>query len=282
MRALLVWAVLAAPVAAHAQDDAMSGRICPRERAQVYRHARAGIGARGTRGKTDREIKPNGRLSTVPESGGYDPAHCRAHIVEAIAVSRGDQYVHLVRGAMVALDKYGLSLLAPVPSTSLRAWRRRVPGSDRRANDRFVLHLALGSQDDHSSFGFPGLVLGNNGFALALGFDFGITERLRWIAPLPLFAYRIGDRGRGKFELMPWGGVTNVGIGWNGIDGTVFSYGLGVGFDAPFVGRQKSSMGFRCARANLRRHSLHAAPPMKNPTRSAPCSRARTSSSRIG
>ena len=170
MRALLVWVVLAAPVAAHAQDDAMSGPNMPRENGRgdmtLTREPASAPAAR--EGRPDREIvKPNGRLVvTVPESGGTTQLTLPPG--EYIVRYRGEpgDHVHLVRGAMVALDKYGLSLVgagarqphyAPPsedeysPEEQPYEYAPRRPAATGSANDCFVLHLALGSQDDHSS-----------------------------------------------------------------------------------------------------------------------------------
>lgn len=240
MNALLLIAVLvlASPSLALAQDAA----------SQPEAEAAAPPQLRG-----DREIvRSNGRLiATMPDGGGTRLSLQPGDYIVRFHGQTG-QSVRLEPGATVVLETYGLTLVGSggrcrarvqpqyeaqpyqagpryeepyEPEPTYVAAPRRAP------SDRFVLHFALGWSDAHSSIGFPGLDLGNNDFSATIALDVGITERLRWIAPLPLFAYRIGERARHKVELEPWLGVTNVGFGWNDYDGTVFTYALGAGID---------------------------------------------------
>jgi hypothetical protein len=60
--------------------------------------------------------------------------------------------------------------------------------------------------------------------ALDASFTYGITNRLSWSAPVPAFAYRIGNEG--SFEFIPRLGIT--AIGFSSIEGLITS--LDVGF----------------------------------------------------
>lgn len=57
-----------------------------------------------------------------------------------------------------------------------------------------------------------------------LTFTYGITDRLSWAAPVPAFAYRIGNEG--SFEVVPRGGLTSVG--YSSIGGFIGTVDLGV------------------------------------------------------
>jgi hypothetical protein len=226
--------------------------------------------------RPDREVlTAKGRLvATIsddasPDSGGLTRLSLPPG--EYLVRFRGEagQRVALGPGATLTLDNYGLTLAAsggryapraapvyeapPPPYEEEPEPYVQAPPPRRPVSDRFVLHFALGWSDAHSSIGFPGLDFGNNAFGLTVGFDFGITERLRWIAPLPLFAYRIGERAKGKVELEPWGGVTNIGFGWNDFDGNTFNYALGVGVDGRLWGSQRQAwaFGFRAQTAGM-------------------------------
>lgn len=64
--------------------------------------------------------------------------------------------------------------------------------------------------------------------ALALSVNWGVSDRLQVLMiPTPAFAYRLGERG--ELEWVPWGGMTEWGVGYSPQRGVFFGYGLGVG-----------------------------------------------------
>lgn len=115
------------------------------------------------------------------------------------------------------------------------------PEPTTMARRRLGFGLAFGiNRDAHLEF--PGLTLALPGIALGGGGAYGITPRLQWIAPLPLFAYRFGDAP--GIELVPWGGVTRVVLGSSEGDGFLFEYALGLGLDGRVWLGQRQSFNF--------------------------------------
>jgi hypothetical protein len=65
-------------------------------------------------------------------------------------------------------------------------------------------------------------------FAAVASLGYGITDRLAWLAPLPVFAYRFGREG--DFEIIPTAGLT--GLGYSSIEGIIASVAASVGLRA--------------------------------------------------
>lgn len=63
--------------------------------------------------------------------------------------------------------------------------------------------------------------------SIGLTLELGLTDRLQWAVPLPAFAYRFGEPG--ATEVVPWLGMTSAGGGFSGVEGFIFTYGLGAG-----------------------------------------------------
>ncbi len=201
----------------------------------------------------DREVVDahSGRLMvTVPADTGFISLTLPPgdYVVREHGQSEGKR-VELRPGRGVSLDAYGIRLSArgaPRAGSDEQALPRGQiydaegegpppgqppPPPPRQASDRFALRTVLGWTSFESSIGFPGLDFGGGTFALSFALDYSITERLHWIAPLPLFAYRIGDRAKGKVELEPWGGVTNLGYGFDPYGSAALTYAFGLGID---------------------------------------------------
>lgn len=141
--------------------------------------------------------------------------------------------ISLRPGERLALERFGLDLQATGKKNT--AWGRQnlKPGrfATRGATEgKYVSRFILGAS--RSDISVPGIDLSSGNFALTFGLDYAITERLRWLAPLPLFSYRFGSDK--STEVIPWGGVTNVGFGYNSVDGGIFLYAMGLGTDARF------------------------------------------------
>ncbi len=67
--------------------------------------------------------------------------------------------------------------------------------------------------------------------ATQLGLSVGITDRLQYALPLAL-AYRFGERG--AVEVVPWAGVTNLGVGYSSVESFMLVYRIGGGLGARF------------------------------------------------
>ncbi|MGC4120955.1 MAG: caspase family protein [Myxococcales bacterium] len=94
---------------------------------------------------------------------------------------------------------------------------------------RPMLGVTYGTRPQGVGFSDPGFdsSVATRKFDLTFLTMLGITDRLQWALPLPAVAYRFGEPG--GTEVVPWLGMTSVGLGYSSVEGTMFSYGLGVG-----------------------------------------------------
>jgi hypothetical protein len=108
--------------------------------------------------------------------------------------------------------------------------RRPIAESSTPPKGWLIWQLAAGiSTTPLAVFGFTDATQGHSylerSFATEGSLAYGITDRLTWLAPLPLFAYRFGREG--DVEIIPSGGLT--GLGYSSIDGIVAIAAGGVG-----------------------------------------------------
>jgi len=97
----------------------------------------------------------------------------------------------------------------------------------------WVWRLALGvSTGPGSSWGVNPYALGpaplERSFAGSGSLTFGITDRLTWFLPLPVFAYRFGHEG--ALEVIPIAGLTS--LGYSSLTGLLGSIGVGLNLRA--------------------------------------------------
>lgn len=88
------------------------------------------------------------------------------------------------------------------------------------------LAFALGV--DHANGSTPQMGVTDRSVTGTFGLFYAITDRLEWAAPLPVFAYRLGDMA--ALEWIVWGGLAGLGVAYSssteGYVASIFNAGL--------------------------------------------------------
>lgn len=142
------------------------------------------------------------------------------------------EVVELLPNASVEVSRYGVRFWGTAAKSAEWQGAKLRSTHDTRAGSRWVARIAVGAS--RSDISFPGFDVSSGAVALTLAAEYSITERLRWVAPLPLLSYRFGRSDTEGVSAKVWGGVTNIGVGYNGTDGGLFLYAFGLGADVGY------------------------------------------------
>jgi hypothetical protein len=126
------------------------------------------------------------------------------------------------------LEAYGTRALALKGDPDSMPWSMRSTPAKRWTELRFAGGLSTGAGRTFSTTGLDGVtsreVTLERRVAASGSITYGITDRLAWSAPLPMFTYRAGTEG--SFEVLPHAGLTE--LGYSSADGLVGAVGGGV------------------------------------------------------